>query len=332
MNPIPPAAPAAESAAPAPSGTAAEQAHRGAAAGLRRLLVATDFSAAGERAVRRAAMLARAQDAALELLHVHEPPLPGSVWRSLQPLLADLGLAGDDAALGSRSRARLQAQCEALRQEFGIAVGAQLREGRAAETIAARARECGAQLVVVGAHGEHALPQMLLGTTAEQLLRVLETDLLLVRAEPAEGYARLLLPTDLSAQALAAARRLRQLFPAAASCLLHAYELPHESKLRYAGVETAQLEAWCARAEAALQLELGAFARSAGFSDLPGSCRVVHGHAPRVIAQQAQRMQADLIALSAGEKSALERVVLGSVSLQMAMDAPCDVWVVREAA
>lgn len=344
MNPAPPVrdceVPASSGAARSipPADTrrdAQQQDARGAALSprrLERLLAATDFSTLGDRALRRAAWLARAQGAGLELLHVHEPPLPGSVWNSLQPLMREIGLDLDDTALQARSRTRLQAQAEALRQEFGVPVNAELVQGGAAEAIAARARECGAQLVVAGSHGEHALAEVLLGTTAARLLRAVGTDLLLVRGEATADYARLLLPTDLSPQALDAARRLRRLFPDAAARLLHAYELPHESKLIYAGVEPAQLEAYCARAEAALQLALHAFARGAGFEGLPGNCVVVHGTAPTAIVQQAQQMQADLIALPAGEKSMLERVVLGSVSLHMATEAPCDVWLVREPA
>jgi nucleotide-binding universal stress UspA family protein len=292
------------------------------------VLAATDFSPPAEQAVRRAAHLAHELGAPLVLVHVHEPPVLGEVWRQLQAWVP--GVSGVDAqALQQSAQTRLQAAAQAVVTEGGGPVEARLLEGRAAAAVAAEAAACGAQLVVIGARGEHGLAEVVLGSTAERLLHGLACDLLLVRASGGRPYERMLLPTDFGPESRQALRRLRRLLPTVDSVLLHAYELPYENKLAYAGVEAARLEDLHRRAQAELQLALQALARAVGHSDLPSACKVVHGYAPAVIAAEAEALGVDLIALSAGSRSTLERVVLGSVCLHLALESPCDLWLVR---
>jgi nucleotide-binding universal stress UspA family protein len=292
------------------------------------VLAATDFSSAAEQAVWRAAHLARQLGAPLVLVHVHEAPALGEVWRQFQAWMP--GMSGAElAALRQAAQARLQSLAEALEAKLGRAVAARVRSGRAATAIAEEAAACAAQLVVVGARGEHGLAEAVLGSTAERLLHSVACDLLLVREYGGRHYERMLLPTDLGPESRKALRRLRRLLPAVDSVLLHAYELPCENKLAYAGVDAARLDELHRRAQAELALALQSLAREVGHSDLPGVCKVVHGYPPAVIAAQAEALGADLIALSAGSRSTLERVVLGSVCLHLALESPCDLWLVR---
>lgn len=292
------------------------------------VLAATDFSSAAEQAVRRAAHLARDLGAPLVLVHVHEAPVLGAVWRQLQTWMP--GVSGPEAqALEEAAQSRLLALATAVQAETGRPAASRLLHGRAAVAVAEAAASCAAQLVVIGARGEHGLAEAVLGSTAERLLHSVACDLLLVREYGGRDYARMLLPTDLGPESREAVRRLRRLLPKVDSVLLHAYELPYENKLAYAGVEAARLEELHRRAQAELQLALQALAREVGHSDLPGVCKVMHGYAPAVIAAQADALGVDLIALSAGSRSALERVVLGSVCLHLALESPCDLWLVR---
>lgn len=293
------------------------------------VLAATDFSPAADQAVGRAAHIARELGAPLVLVHVHEPPVLGEVWRQLQAWVP--GVSGVDAqALQQSAQTRLQATAQAVgAQELDGAVATRLVVGRAAAAVAAEAAGCGAQLVVIGARGEHGLAEAVLGSTAERLLHSVACDLLLVREYGGRHYERMLLPTDLGPESRKAVRRLRRLLPTVDSVLLHAYELPYENKLAYAGVEATRLDELHRRAQAELQLALQSLAREVGHSDLPGVCKVVHGYPPAVIAAQAEALGVDLIALSAGSRSALERVVLGSVCLHLALESPCDLWLVR---
>jgi nucleotide-binding universal stress UspA family protein len=75
-----------------------------------------------------------------------------------------------------------------------------LDQGRPAERIAATARELDADLVVLGSHGEGNLPTINLGSTAQQVLSLTQSSVLLARAPGSaqERFApqRILLPLD----------------------------------------------------------------------------------------------------------------------------------------
>lgn len=295
------------------------------------VLAATDFSPAAQQAVHRAARIARELGAPLVLVHVHEPPVLGEVWRQWQAWVPGVSEA-DTRTLQQSALTRLQAMAQVMGAQLGAPVAVRLLSGRAAKAVAEEAAACGAQLVVIGARGEHGLADAVLGSTAERLLHSAACDLLLVREDGGRDYQRMLLPTDLGPQSREALRRLRRLLPKVDSVLLHVYELPYESKLAYAGVDAARLDELHRRAQAELALALQSLAREVGHSDLPVVCKVVHGYPPAVIAAQAKALGVDLIALSAGNRSPVERVVLGSVCLHLALESPCDLWLVRASA
>ena len=57
------------------------------------------------------------------------------------------------------------------------------KDRRVAEMIADGARDWGADLVVIGTHGRHGFERMLVGSVAENLVRIAATSLLLVREQ-----------------------------------------------------------------------------------------------------------------------------------------------------
>jgi nucleotide-binding universal stress UspA family protein len=66
----------------------------------------------------------------------------------------------------------------------GVAVETELYEsysGRVSDLVIAKAREWGAQLIVLGTHGRRGVGRMLLGSDAEQVLRQSPVPVLLVR-------------------------------------------------------------------------------------------------------------------------------------------------------
>lgn len=79
-------------------------------------------------------------------------------------------------------------------------VATRLDQGRAAERIAVTARDVDADLVVLGSHGEGDLPAINLGSTAQQVLSLTRSSLLLARAPGSaqERFApeRILVPLD----------------------------------------------------------------------------------------------------------------------------------------
>ena len=62
--------------------------------------------------------------------------------------------------------------------------------GRVSDLVIEKAREWGAQLIVLGTHGRRGVGRMLLGSDAEQILRQSPVPVLLVRAPEVEGKAK----------------------------------------------------------------------------------------------------------------------------------------------
>ncbi|MFN3566220.1 MAG: universal stress protein [Burkholderiaceae bacterium] len=294
----------------------------------RQIVCATDFSPAGSAAVRRAALVARQHGARLAVVHV----VPSSLWDDAGQWLADL------AGLGSVEPE--QARADALRQLTRVAEDcaveakpgctADVRYGRPAAQIAAAARELGADLLVIGAHGEHPVRDLMMGSTALKLLRMAPCPLLVVKRPPPFDYRTVLLPTDFSAPAAQAAEVARALLPAAHLHLVHAFELPYDGLMRYAGVNDATVQTYRAAAQAALAARLAELA--AGFAAGSVTVHVRHGYAPMRIDEWIVELAVDLVAIAAHGKSEIEAAFLGSVSAHVVQTAPCDVLLVRDGA
>jgi nucleotide-binding universal stress UspA family protein len=128
----------------------------------RKILTATDFSPGSDDAVARAVELAKQMRASLEILHVVEmgtEPFPFG--------LLDIKDGGDFFAYIERELTR---RAETARKA-GVDCTFKSVDGKPAEEIVRRAREIGAELIVLGTHGRSGLAHALFGSVAEQVVR-----------------------------------------------------------------------------------------------------------------------------------------------------------------
>jgi nucleotide-binding universal stress UspA family protein len=294
---------------------------------LKLILAATDFSRAGTAAARRAAQLAHRHGAALELMHAVPPPLVPERWTALKDAL---GL--DPARMRAEALGRLQKAAARLEAEAGVPPAVHLADGRPHTAIAARAAALGAGLVVVGAHGGHSFRDLVLGTTAQRALRLVQAPVLVVRHAPLFPYEQVVIATDFSPAAGAAATAAKRLLPDAVFHLLHAVELPYEGGLYLGGASDELIEDVRREAARHATRDLEALAREVALGTDRASLRVRHGRAPDCIREYAAERDIDLVAVGAGAKAQLEAGFLGSVSARVSAEAPCDVLLVKEAA
>ena len=139
---------------------------------LQTILVPTDFSAASRKALVHAAALARLGGGDVTLVHVIEPPPYPQFGYAHIPL--------KEAKLKRSARERL----EALRQELadvGVKCAFVIRTGSAFHEITEQAREQQADVIVIATHGRGALAHLLLGSTAERVVRHAPCPVLVVR-------------------------------------------------------------------------------------------------------------------------------------------------------
>lgn len=145
-----------------------------------RILVAVDGSAPSNEAVRTAARLAVAQHGALRLVHVLDQAVyllataPSGAVASgdFYDALRDSARKVLDGAQKLARATGANAECVVVeRPELGLG-----------EAIAEAAAECQADLVVVGTSGRRGPSRLLLGSGAEQIIRLARVPALVVRA------------------------------------------------------------------------------------------------------------------------------------------------------
>jgi len=136
-----------------------------------RILVGVDFSAASDRAVEEARMLARKMGAQLDFVYISPIPVAAA---ELPPLALDVG----NLEQARKSLAELQT---AARRD-GLAAEVHFGIGSPVFGLLDFIRKLQPALVVVGSHGRNALARLFLGSVAESLVRRATVPVLVVPA------------------------------------------------------------------------------------------------------------------------------------------------------
>ena len=286
---------------------------------IQRILAATDFSPAAHQAADRAAQLAVASDAELCLVHARQR---GSWLESIggeatMRALSEQLEAATEAALKAE-QARLAARGT---QPHGELLAGPLH--RELEPLLARLP---AQLLVMGAHGEGGWHDLLLGSTADRVLRLHRLPVLLVRRPCTGAYARIAVATDFSPPSEQAARFALDLWPSARALLVHAHEPEFHSSLAFAGVAESLRESY--RSESARRAH-AEIAHLAERLQAPAALPALRAGRPAtVLPALVEEASIELMVLGVSGRSGIERGLLGSVSRHAAIDLPCDVLLV----
>lgn len=216
---------------------------------IKRVLVATDFSRAGQRAVGEAAEWARKAGAQLRIIHVTPPKGWLSVAWRLKRSIADK--IQHHAANALRRAAENADPARALELSTGVF------SGPAARTIARAARDYRADLLVVGARGERdENGERGLGGTSGKLLEAAESPLLLVRRARNDPVAGVVAALDLSPRSNAV---LEWAALAAATSHLHAYhvyDVPFAARLESYGLSAASIDVYSEQERARCDADL----------------------------------------------------------------------------
>ena len=143
-----------------------------------RILVPVDGSSTSAQGLSEAISIAKLTAGRIRLLHVIREPFPAIAIDAALCAAAEIhGLARDAA---ERIIARATEQVEAQ----GIAVDSQWLDsfdGRVCDLVVQAAQAWEADLIVIGTHGRRGVGRMLLGSDAEQILRLAPVPVLLVR-------------------------------------------------------------------------------------------------------------------------------------------------------
>ncbi len=186
---------------------------------INKILVGSDFSEQSAVAVTKAAALAKTTGAELVLCHVTQDagyPMPSKME------------AEEMAKAAGRNTQALEELAAPLRTN-GVNVSVEVRMGYPDEGIVAVAKDQAVDLIVTGTHGRTGIARFFLGSIAEKVVRLAETNVLVARPSGAddEGFKNILVPTDFSPAAEKALRLALDLAAdGAAVTLFHAWHYP----------------------------------------------------------------------------------------------------------
>jgi len=294
---------------------------------LKRILVATDLSAAAHSAVMRAGQLARQWEAHLFLVHARPDWNLFARWApASQDSFRDIAQSADDP---------LRDLLAELERKFGVHARCDSRLGKASSVIAAVAAECQPHLLVIGARGEHDTcgPEPFLGGTALKLLSRIDLPLLIVRGSSETAYTTSLvavgIPSALSRRAVLWASGLVQ----GGDChLVHAYGVPYVERMRLRGTAEALVSARLRQAQEAAELippeVIGAAEGSARMH-----VHAVSGEPVAVVLAEINTHAPQLVVVGKRESqsSSADDGIMGGVGFRIAYHTPTDVLVLSKA-
>ena len=144
----------------------------------KKILVAIDDSETSRCALAEALHIAKTSNAKLFITHVADEALLNMHGHVLSHM------ADADSAVNNLSKAGQKLLDDAMALAVGVDAESLLLHAtnrRVSETIDGKARELGVDLIVIGRHGQRGLAKFLLGSVAEQLAKIADASVLLVR-------------------------------------------------------------------------------------------------------------------------------------------------------
>ena len=142
------------------------------------ILVAIDDSETSQCALKEALHIARTSNAKLYISHVTDEALlnmHGHVFAHM---------AEADSAVKTLTQAGQKLLVEAMLLADGIDAEALLLHAnnrRVSETVVEKSKELNVDLIIIGRHGRRGLATFILGSAAEQIARIADASVLLVR-------------------------------------------------------------------------------------------------------------------------------------------------------
>jgi nucleotide-binding universal stress UspA family protein len=281
-----------------------------------KILLATDFSSASEKAASYAKALARRFSSIVELAHVFDP----SVVTTYKEALIGLPI--------NERRKMTNESLERLRDDFvssGIETRTASPEGhRPAAELLKIAKEQDVDLIVTGTQSKSGIERLILGSTAEEIIRNAECTVLTVgpKAKAVEDtpliFRNIVYATDFSTSAKKAAIYALS-FAEDSGAHLYICHVIGPQEPTAAGQEFS---------EGAFRRALKEMIPESAYDWCDPECVVEHGYAGEAILKLAERVQADLIVLGTRKASFLLTHLDRGLTPELLAQATCPVMTI----
>ncbi len=296
---------------------------------LRSIVVGTDLGASGHRALQLAIPTARAAGAKIWLTHANEVGLDHRHWPDLP-----IGAQSAVRALRKRLRGRFENSMQALEAEReeceNVGVECQLlcEEGQAWETILQAAVSTDAELIIVGdPAGAGGMPQRLLGSTSERVVRHAPCSVLVVcgRVRQDYGGARIVVGVDFSKSGLEAIRWARDVAQVTDGEITLIHVVPHPR------LSSVMRQEWTGLLEGVGAAARARMTRIAAVEGLPTDTKIEVRDGPigKCLCDATAEAEADLLFVGTRGQDRLRGVLLGSTSQYCLHYSPVPVLTAR---
>jgi universal stress protein E len=284
----------------------------------RRILCATDLGFRSDRAVERAALLAKQMNADVLFVHVVSDRQPERVLQ----------------LKANRARVRLMVQVDKLVADKFLppapdSASVEIHIGKPLQVISEIAKEWNADLIVLAAPVSRRY-ERLLGTTAERIIRSVACPVLIVNREPLAAYSHVAVATDLSATSARVAQAIGRIgvMRDATAWFVHASDPPFKSLLRSEQPSTDQLELQKRRWQKVVAAELTA--QLAGAELDLSRVRITAELAPplEALEQIIEQVNPELLVIGTSRWFLLKRMLSLSIAHQLLRRVNCDILAV----
>ncbi len=284
------------------------------------IMVATDFSDGARCAAERAAIVAKEQCVNLSLIHVMSRSALSDLRRLFQaPTEVEAKLVDDASRMLNEVAADISLNT-------GVLGSTDVKTGHAHTEILSAMES--ADLLVLGAHGESSLHDLMLGTTAERVLSACKRPVLVVKSPPKTRYQHVLVPVDFSPYSASALTMASRIAPLAHMTLLHVFRIPFEGRLQIVGASESGIRRYCEEEQQAAEQRMFELIRESQIDSNRVSYSVERGDPSPVILAKAEELLSDLIVIGKHGQSWFEDVFLGSVTHHILARSTCDTLVV----
>lgn len=300
---------------------------------IRSILVPIDFSPPSAQALKYAAALATQFGAKITLLNVVQPVAT--------PDFAYYPLMMENDKVNAQAKRELEGVPVSQGVDSNLIEKFVVRNGVPFHEITGAADSLKADLIVISTHGYTGLKHVLLGSTAERVVRHAPCPVLVVarpakalavagkaRPAPALHLGKILVPVDFSdcsGKALEYALPFAGKFRAAITLLHVVHVNYYATNSEYTTFDYPELIDEMRRSG---EKELGQLADSVRKA-CPVKTMIETGHPGDVIVTAARKLRTGLIIISTHGRTGLKHAFLGSTAEYVVSHAPCPVLVVR---